>query len=242
MWKIRGNVDVVKFDIVRGVDEYYFPESVDFRDKKINNITVVFGREENEREPNGNGYLIDNVEAPNFYLDLYDENGNLITQNLSVSKLNPYSPTPLSVNKKISLKLSCLRYTGEETGVVLVYFSYDDKEAETNELPLNSINLSIPIEVEETKKLSNFISDYFVRSGKKIKAIASYCPFPFYLDLTTFNGKVFRNIHKDLISFPESSKTRIQPFFVDDLDIDFRNSTISSNTHTNMTIDLTFYY
>jgi hypothetical protein len=242
MWKIRGNVDVVKFDIVRGVDEYFFPESVDFRDKKINNITVVFGREENEREPNGNGYLIDNVEAPNFYLDLYDEDGNIITQNLSVSKLNPYSPTPLSVNKKISLKLSCLRYMGEQTGTILIYVSYSDKDAETNELPLNSINLSIPIEVEETKKLSDFISDYFVQSGKKIKAIASYSTFPFYLDITTFNGKVFRNIHKDLIAFPESSETRIQPFLVDDLDIDFRNSTISNNTNTVMTIDLTFYY
>ncbi|MGM9818823.1 MAG: hypothetical protein ACI30B_07585 [Paludibacteraceae bacterium] len=243
MWQIKSNIDLLQLDFNSRGEDVFFPESVNFRGKKIDTITIVTAYSGFEKSPFDNRELLTADNLKNVYIDLYDKSGHIIAQNLNASTLSPYGVKTITINRELNLKLSAVRYVGTDydNKCCLVYVSYADKESDVDELPLMSVAVDVRIAAGEKVKLSDYISDYFVHSGKKIKAIETWNTYPFYLDLRLNNNHVMRMLHSSLFDF-HSYGEHTQPFLVDDLDVDFRNSYIYNPTESDLTCILTLYY
>lgn len=244
MWTVRGNIDVVQLNIGINNPEAFFLESVDFRGKKINSITIVSDYSYlGVTSPFDNSQLITAAELKNLYVDLYDKDGNIIDQNVEAENFSPYFSRKINIDRELNLKLSCLRYTGYLSNLcVLVYVSYSNKDSEVEEYPINSVAVNVNVSGNSSVKLSQYITDYFANSKKRIKAIETITNVPFYLDIKTFNNRVFRLVNSTLFDFGSASGKHTQPFLVDDLDIDFRNSTIINPVAVELQCSITFYY
>lgn len=260
MWKVRNNIDLVQINLDNADGKFYLPENVDFRDKIIEEIFIVadynrkglidgtfVGSGVVGRSPFDGRELATAEQFSNFYLELINDERKVFFDQVSALSCNAYQNAPFPINSKISLKLSNLRYTGNDdlTGkCVLLYVCYDSEfEEEAAELPQNSVSKIITIPAGTNSiLLSGYIDDYIRRIGGRVKAIETDTTAPYYLDLATRNKRVFRMVASQLFdSYKRASHS--QPLLLGDFDVDFRNSRIyPAQTENATNILLTFYY
>lgn len=245
--RIYNNFDLVQINL--GSDnKYYLPESVDFAGKKINNIMILTARSgQTTGSPFDQRTLVDESELQNFYVELYNSDGVKIKQNLSALNLDIRTNAKYEIDSILSLKLSNINYVGSTTFVdkcILMYVSYLEKKSDDIELSNRQLNITITTS-DDVVKLSDYVDEYLRRIDAKVKAIECfYNPgVAFYLDLRVENDKVFRMIPGDLLfSNGIGLGIKNQPCFVNDLDIDFKNSYLYKAVAGSITVNISLYY
>lgn len=248
MKKIRRNIDLIQINLNDSDGQFYFPENVDFRNRKIDNIMILGSLVGGEISPFDGKLLIDNSELSNFYVELVDDKKQVLQQNVNATNFWPYMNSPITVGSIISLKLSSLKYMGSSSiadTCILVYVSYDGEMLECD-IPdrTNTIGISIP--AGESIRVSDYVDEYFRRIGATIKGIEAQFDNPFYMDIRELSGKVARFVPSfmmDFINGNSSDAKHTQPLLLGDFDIDFKNTFIYPMIPGEVTnINLTFYY
>lgn len=245
--KIHSNIDLVQINL--GSDNrYYLPESVDFSGKKINGLSILSARTgETTLSPFDDRTLVDESELENFYLELYNESGKKIQQNLNALNCNTRGNVRFYADSIISLKLSNITYLGSTIFTdkcLLIYVSYDN--IFSNDVEISNRQLSIKIITDKTSvRLSEYVDEYIRRIGARVQAIEAYFDVgnTFYLDLRENGGKVFRMVSGDLFfANGLGLGTKNQPMLLNDFDIDFKNSYLHNSTTGTITVRLTLYF
>lgn len=245
------NIDVVQINIKEGVSEYYFPQNVDWADKKIDKMLVYATNEQTDSySPFDSQTLITDWSGfKNVYLDLYKEDNTQIAYSLAAQNIFYTNNNPLEINSKISLQLSKLYFTEvpDSDACVLIYVFWDTKYIETDDIPNRSVTINVPLVVGKDIILSEVIDTYIYGQSKKIKGIIFWQPpiswFNAFLTLRDRNNKTVVKClplefcrppmglpevyHGEPISF-QTQRLQKDSLYLDCADIDFDNSTIFS--------------
>ena len=269
--KIYKNIDVVQINLQDGVAEYFLPKNVDWENKVIDKIVVYApGYQMLERSPiTGVTPIADKEFIRNLYFDFYNEDGDAIVHNLSLSSLIYTNNNVVEINSKLSLQLSRIFAAGELSedggGCVLLYVYYGSKEIEDFEIPQKSVTVNFEIQEGTEIPLSDVIDTYIHAQGKKLKGIYSWGKRGGKSGLfLTLRNRNFETIVKDFplemcqapmgvnysfdsdAFYSKAERVQIHPFYLDNEDIDFANSTIKStkvfNTEQVYSVTLTFLY
>lgn len=247
MWKLRKNIDLAQINLNNADGKFYLPENVDFRDKVIDEIIFVCDDKNiGARSPFDGRELVSGDELGNFYIELINDERKVFFEQVSAINCSAYQNAPLPINSKISLKLSNINYVGTQdvsAKCILLYVVYSTAAATEDELPTNSVSKTITIPAGTSSvNLSDYIDDYIRRIGARVRAIEADTNAPFYLDLQTKNGNLFRMVASQIFD-TDKSKPHAQPLLLDEFDVDFKNSKIfPAQTETATNIVLTFYY
>lgn len=269
--KLYKNIDVVQINLQDGVTEYFLPKSVDWADRVIDKIVVYApGYQMLERSPvTGDMAIADKEYIRNLYFDFYNENGEAIVHNLSLSSLIYTNNNVVEINSKLSLQLSRIFAAGELSedggGCLLLYVYYGSKEIENFEVPQKNVTVTFEMLEGQEIPLSDVIDSYIYAQGKKIKGIYSWgirgAKSGLFLTLRNRNFKtIIKDFPLEMCQAPmgaiysedsyafysQAERVQAYPFYLDDEDIDFANSTIKAtiqrNTEYVYSVTLTFLY
>lgn len=261
------NIDVVQINIKAGVSEYFFPQNVDWADKKIDKM-IVYGSnpETGEVSPiDGVTPIFDREQLDSVYLDLYAEDNTQIAYSMSAIDVLHTNNHPLEINSKISLQTSKLVFSEEpeEAGCILVYVFWNTNVVETEDVPNRSVTVDFTIKSGEEIKLSDVIDTYIHSQSKKVKGIYLWGGYGYWSGLfITLRDYNYRTIVKLLpggfcrppmgvdpvmIGGTQSQKVQsvqVAPFYLDNADVDFDNSVIYNSLDGLATsqVTITFLY
>lgn len=261
------NIDVVQINIKAGVSEYFFPQNVDWADKKIDKL-IVYGSnpETGELSPiDGITPIYDREELGNIYFDLYAEDNTQIAYSMSAVDILHTNNHPLEINSKISLQTSKMVFSKEPvgSGCVLVYVFWDTKTVETDDIPNRSVTAQFNLRAGEEIQLSKVIDTYIHAQTKKVKGIYLWGGYGYWNFLfMTLRDYNYRTIVKllpggfcrppmgvdpvkefDVIS-EQAQSVQVAPFYLDNADVDFDNSVVynASEGEQESQITITFLY
>lgn len=269
--KLYKNIDVVQINLQDGVTEYFLPKNVDWANKVIEKIVVYApGYQMLERSPiTGVTPIADKEYIRNLYFDFYNENGETITYNLSLSSLIYTNNNVVEINSKISLQLSRIFAAGELSqdggGCLLLYVYYGSKEIEDIEVPKQNVTVDFEINEGTEIPLSEIIDTYIHAQGNKLKGICSWGRRGLKSGLfLTLRNRNFETIIKDFplemcqapmgaiyskdsdSFYSKAERVQAHPFYLDNEDIDFANSTIKCTrrygTEESYRVTITFLY
>ena len=236
MDRIINNINWIRTVFKEGESNYYFPINTGFSDKKINRIKVY-------RDGRAGDGAVNHDDLKNIFLTLKREGGTFVVQNMPLSNIEHNLNFDIEVNCKIDFTTSFIRIADDLKGEsLLFYFFYDEKQQYAS-LPCNNKTLIIPIDTARSEKfvLSDFLDGAFPVKVKAIE-VAKIFPGKAYLTIREKAGRVFNDVSLD---FFEALHGR-RRFFVDDFDIDLRNSFLDYKDTGNHVgkdeICLTFYY
>lgn len=245
---IYSNIDLMQFSV--GADgNIYLPNSISFAGERVDTI-LFYAPETASKSPLDRAPLVQRADLPGFFINLYNDSKKVLVKDLNCAMLSMHYPQRIELHDLLDLDLSGITYAGQPSARVaagmslLAYVSYGEKDGGAEmELPASCISVSIPQEAchGTPARLSDFIDDYFVQSGKKVHAIAAN-GVEFFLNLRIDGGRKFKWVPS--LMFQSGAEMRKPyPFFCDAYDIDFRNSGIVNfNTDRTEHIKLTLYY
>jgi hypothetical protein len=240
MRKIIQNFDLIAIPIQAGNTSVYFPIDRLYTDKKINRLFVLSATECSQ--------YITGVEAvpkefyDYVYVDLFDCDRQIITNNLSTRLLLPECNVDVRINEPLDYSLSEIKIMpnglldSSKTYVLLFGFEFQTNIKSAFVEPTNTYLIDIPfVNQQQRYKLADFGT--YALSNKRIRRIIASGNTDCFLTLRERSGKVFDQIPLVLLTaFLNSENT-----YFDFLDIDFDNSFIET-TNYNDKLNLTFYY
>lgn len=263
------NIDVVQINVKAGVKEYFFPQNVDWADKKIDKL-VIYGSEffspELVSPIDGITPLISNELLSSTYLDIYDANGVQIGYNVSAKNIKHTCNHPIELNSVLSLQMSKIVFpkTPEVDCCMLVYVFWGTTIKETDDLPNHNVTVGFPVGYGEEVTLASVIDTYIHSQSKKIKGMYMWS-VPNRTIFFTLRDYNYRTIVKLLpgemcrppMGVPDwaesesvvvqSQLVQVDPMYLDCADVDFENSFVfNSDFRVNPTkpvyITITFLY
>lgn len=249
--KVYKNVDVVQINLKSGTTEYFLPKNVDWADKVIDKIVVYTPSYQMlERSPiDGRSAICDREFIKNLYFDFYNKEDEAIARNLSLSTLMFTNNNPIELNSKLSLHLSRVFAAGELSedgdGCLLLYVYYNTKEVDDYEDPKHNVTVRFNIESGTEIPLSDVIDTYIHAQGAKLKGLYAWGKRGSNTGLfITLRNRNYETIVKDYplelckapmgwnyskdndMFYSKAERIQTNPFYLDDEDIDFANSTL----------------
>lgn len=263
------NIDVVQINIKAGVKEYFFPQNVDWADKKIDKL-VIYGSESFSPKfvspIDGITPLISSELLNSAYFDLYDSDGLQIGYNVSAKNITHTCNHPIELNSVLSLQMSKIVFpeTPEVDCCMLIYVFWGTSIKETDDLPNHNVTVTFPIGYGKEVTLASVIDTYIHSQSKKIKGMYIWS-IPNRTIFFTLRDYNYRTIVKLLpgemcrppMGVPDWAETesvvvrsqlvQVDPMYLDCADVDFENSFVfNSNFRVNPTmqvyITITFLY
>lgn len=171
---LTSNIDIVQINIKSGVDTYYLPKNVNWRDRVIDKIVLV-------ASPNssltvlspidGQTQLLGNIT--DLYFDLYAADDSLIARNLAYENLLYLNNHILPIGQKLSLNLSRLHFTTapEQDGCILLYFYYGGKEVGETEPARKSVTVTVPLKANARVSLQDIVDNYIYIQPDTVKGV-----------------------------------------------------------------------
>lgn len=262
------NIDVVQINIKEGVSEYYFPQNVDWADKKIDKMLVYATNPQNEDYSPFDGVtpIVDLEQFGSVYLDLYADDNTQIAYNLAANNILYTNNNPLEINSKLSLQTSKIGFTNppETDCCVLIYVFWNTRVVDACEMPKRSVTVRFQVPGNTDVKLADVIDSYILAQGKTIKGILYWAPpmswQPVHLTLRDTN---YQTIVKSLPVYfcrppmglypyydggpisVQAQSIQTHPLYLDAANVDFENSFAYGaweNQSSSADIILTFLY
>lgn len=254
---IANDIDLVQINIKSGVDEYYLPKNVNWRDRVIDKLLIVTAPElatlgDILSPIDGKTPVLTSAVVDNLYLDLYAADDTQICRNLQAANLYHLNNNPLPIGYKLSLNLSRLFFSQapETDGCILLYFYYGGKHEDTP-LVRESVTVSVPLTANGKMSLQEIVDNYIYMQPKSVKGVYmwEWETAPAYLTLRyADNIHVLNNIYSSLCRPPlhegatTDQFTQTQPLMLDNIDIDMLNSYVQNAQNTVVNVKITFLY
>lgn len=267
--QIYKNIDVVQINIKAGVKEYFFPQNVDWADKKIDKL-VVYGSEfispKHVSPIDGITPLASDELLSKSYFNLYDTNGVQISYNMSAHNIKYTCNHPIELNSILSLQMSKIVFpeAPDVDCCMLIYVFWGTSVVETDDIPNHNITIEFPIGEGEEVSLASVIDTYIHSQSKKVKGIYvwSGSKRTKFLTLRDYNYRtIVKLLPGDMCRPPmgvpsddesesvliRSQLVQVNPMYLDCADVDFENSTVFNSLYkVNPTrqdyITITFLY
>ena len=173
--QLANNIDVVQINIKSGVDEYYLPKNVNWRDRVIDKIVLALA-------PVGNQYpLLSPIDGTtevfeygtisDLYFDLYAADDTQIVRNLYFEQLLISNNNIPAIGAKLSLNLSRLYFTNtpQADGCILLYIYYGGKDGEVD--ATQSVTVNVPLAANASMSLQDIVDNYIMLQPETIKGI-----------------------------------------------------------------------
>ena len=253
---LTSNIDIVQINIRSGVDEYYLPKNVNWRDRVIDKIVLALAPADRPllSPIDGQTPVFDGVE--DLYFDLYAADDSQIARNLAYTSLLYSNNHVLPIGQALSLNLSRLYFTTppETDGCILLYVFYGGKEVEEPEPAKQSVTVSVPLAANGSMSLQDIVDNYIYMQPNNVKGVYlwNWTTTPVYLTLRyADNIHVLNNILSSLCRPPiyrfpsqstDATKIQTHSLLLDNINIDMLNSFVQNGQNAAVEVKLTFLY
>lgn len=239
------NVDLVQIPIHRGVDEYYFPQNVSWSKKKVDKIVLCAPQNACSSPVDGTPVLLRN-ELKDVYFNIFTSDDREIMHDTYCSEFVHTNNYPIEINAELNLSVCRLffRTLPQNDACLLFYVFYDSEIVEDYQPSKRSVTVRFPLGAGEKITFQEIINTYIHALPAKVRAISCWdaTENPAYITLRDHQlTYILRDVHTELCRPPMigdgGEKTQVQPFYVDNIDIDFdysfiRNATDNANIQT----------
>lgn len=251
---IASNIDLVQIDIKRGVEEYYLPKNVNWRERVIDKIVLALAPNSKQvlSPIDGQTPVIQHSQIKDLYFDLYAADDTQIARNLSFENLLHTNNHVLPINQKLSLNLTRMYFSTvpEIDGCILLYIYYGGKNTEDTIPAKQSVTVSFTLEGNSSISLQDIVDTYIYMQPQKVKGIYVWywADNPVYLTLRyADNIHVLNNILSSLCRPPVNpdngaESMQIHPLLLDSINIDMLNSFVQNGTNQRTRQVITFLY
>lgn len=252
--KLHNNIELVQINIKQGVDEYYLPKNVNWRERVIDRISLVLSPEGvTLLSPiDGQSVVLGVQDVRGMYIDLYAHDDTQIVRNLAYANLLYTNNHPLEIGEQLSLNLSRLFFTEvpETDGCILLYVEYGSKEVE-DEPAIKSVTVTIPLEANGRMSLQDIVDNYILMQPETLKGIYVWdaTDHPVYITLRDLDGlRALNDIYGGMCRPPiiytpgVATGTQLHELRLDNLRIDMLNSFVQNAQNTAVNVQITFNY
>lgn len=252
--KLYNNIDVVQINIEQGVDEYYLPKNVNWRERVIDKLIVALAPAGvTTLSPiDGVTQLLAHADVQDLYFDLYASDDAQIVRNLAYENILHTNNNVLEIGEQLSLNLSRLFFTTapQVDGCILLYVVYGTKEAEYSPLA-KSVTVDVPLPANGRMSLQDIVDNYILLQPETLKGIYVWnAPTtPLYVTLRDKDGlRSFNHVFCSMMRPPiitnpgYAEDTQLHELRLDNLNIDMLNSFVLNGQNTAVTAKVTFNY
>lgn len=252
--KLCNNIDLVQINIKNGVDEYYLPKNVNWRDRVIDKIVVALAPAgvATYSPIDGQTRVLEHSEVSDMYFDFYAADDSQIVRNLAYENILHTNNNPHELHAQLSLNLSRIFFTNAPSvdACILLYVFYGTKEAEYTPLT-KSVTVDVPIPASKHVSLQYILDNYVLMQPETIKGIYVWDAAlnPVYVTLRDKDGLRTLNYiycsmcRPPIISNPGYAEdTQLQELRFDNLNIDMLNSFVMNGQGTDVNVRITFNY
>ena len=255
--KLYNNIDLVQINVKQGVDEYYLPKNVNWRNRVIDQIVLVAplaGMPTMLSPIDAQTRVMDaaEIEGYNLFFDLYSSDDRQIVRNLSFVNVLATNSHALELKSTLSLNLSRLFFTNAPSadGCLLLYVIYGTKEVEY--FPTTkSVTVSVPLEAMGAISLQDIVDNYIMMQPETIKGMYVWnCEqTPVFISLRDKDALRTLNYVSSMMCRPpiitsagDAERTQLYEMRFDGLNIDMLNSWVENAQNTDVSVRITFNY
>ena len=246
--KVYNNIEFLQVNFDGATEKVYFPINSKVVGRKIDTIHFLVG---GGNSPFDGTPCVSQNDAAKMYYDLVNDQKEILHHNAPVIGELTTNMNHVPINSIVDWELSSITYAGDAADLagkcLMIYIAYDTTISDDDIIePMQSVTITIP--AGDKIKLEDYIDDYIIANGNKIKKIVSRfdifspgitAPVAFF-DLQDFDGRVLRMIPNNMLVgniFPGISN--MQPLLLDNYNIDFSDSYAYN---VQQRIYLTFYF
>lgn len=257
--QLVNNIDIVQINIVQGVDEYYLPKNVNWRDTKVDKILLALASDAAGAPTvlspiDGITQVLTRSDIADMYIDLYSADDTQIVRNLSFEQVLATNNHPLEINEVLSLNLSRLFFTTPPAvdGCILLYVFYNSEYREDELLANESITVDVPLEANGKISLQDIVDNYIYMQPKAVKGVYlwNWESKPAYLTLRySDNIHVLNSIFSSICRPPlipngitTGEDVQAETLMFNNIAIDMLNSWVQNAQNAAATVKLTFLY
>lgn len=251
--KIYTNCSLVRIPVKQGEREYFFAQNVNWAADKVDQIIVVAPEGTCVDPVDGVTPVMDAATLANFglFATLYDSESKELMHNVSYEQIFYRNNQLLQVNAQLNLSLCKLAFTKDPDAdyTLLLYVFHQTRVDEYYEVPKRAVTTRFPLAANQEISLRQIIHDYVHALPSQIQGIICWDDSETYPSWITLRDKkltyTMAHIYSGMckgttLSTPEHMQ--INPFALNDLDIDFDNSYIREAAGQSSTQQITFLY
>lgn len=247
--EVVNNIDIVQINVKQGIDEYYLPKNVNWRERKIDKVLLALPDTDIVSPIDGITHVLKRSEVSNLYFDLFASDDHQITRNLYFEEMLSSNNHPVTINEVLSLNLSRLYFSQpmETAGCLLLYVFYGTKQVDCSPAG-ESVTVRINLGANASVSLQEIVDTYIHIQPNKVKGIFVWNQdAPCYITLRNQeNNRVFNSILSTIFRAPmsgtDAEKTQAYPLRIDNIDIDMLNSYVRNATDEAIVQTITFTY
>ena len=245
------NIDLFRINVKAGVNEYYFPQNVDWAAEKIDRIAICAPETACVDPMDGVTPVMtlgDLVQADCF-LNIYSADQREIFHAVSAEHILHLNNHPLELNSKLDLRLCSLYFktAPAQDFTLLLYVYHDNKCVEDPDMPSRSVTVDFPLQAGEEINFREIIDTYVHALPATIKGVSVWKNEDLYMTLRDHKlTYILQNLHGELarpmMNGGSAVDTQINGMMLDSIDIDFEYSHIRNCSANNGVYKITFWY
>ena len=257
--QLVNNIDIVQINIQQGVDEYYLPKNVNWRDSKIDRIALALASSDGLAPQvlspiDGQTPVLTLADVTDLYFDIYASDDSQIIRNLSYEQLLAVNNNPLEIGEVLSLNLSRLFFTTPPAtdGCILLYVFYNSEYADEAPLAQQSIMVDVPLPANGRISLQDIVDNYIYMQPNKLKGVylwdwqftPAYLTLRYADNIHTLNSIFSSLCRPPLIpnGIQNGWDVQADTLMFNNINIDMLNSYVQNAQNAAENVKLTFLY
>lgn len=247
------NIDLLRIPIKAGIQEYYFPQNVDWADNKIDRIAVCIPQVACLDPMDGITPILSLSDMANkdVFFNIYSADQRELLHAVSFEQLLHTNNHPLYLDAKLNLSLCNFYFKTAPAAdcTMLIYVFHDTDHKQNYCMPDNSVTLEFPLEADQEINLQQLITTYIHALPAKVKGVMFWdaANNPAYITLRDYElTYILQNIHSEMARPPMNGATapdtQADTLLFDNIDIDFQYSHIRNAESKANTQKITFLY
>lgn len=245
------NCSLVRVPIEAGENTYYLPQNVDWAKERVDKIVMVCPQTACTDPMDGTTPVLAISDVTECYITLVDADNREIFHDVSFDQILHKNNNTLPVDAVLNLSLCKITFTQTPSaaGTLLLYVFYQSCQEEYFDVPDKSITVQFELQADQEISFRDII-DYYVHAiPSTIKGVICWNAITDPVWITLRDKELtyqMANIHSELCRKDAWSTyaydTQVQPFYVNDLNIDFDYSRIREAAGQTSTQKITFLY
>ena len=245
------NIDLLRINVKAGVDEYYFPQNVDWAAKKVDRIAICAPAAACVDPMDGITPVMTlaDLVAADCFVNIYSADQREILHAVSAEQILHLNNHPLYLDSELDLSLCSLYFktAPAQDMTLLLYVYHDNKCVENYDMPSRSVTVEFPLQAGEEINFRKIINTYVHALPATIKGVSVWGNTDLYMTLRDHKlTYVLQNLHGELarpmMDGGSAVYTQINGMALDSVDIDFEYSHVRNCSANNGNYKITFWY
>lgn len=249
--ELYKNIDLVRIQIKAGINEYFFPQNVDWARQNVQKIVVCAPQTACLDPIDGTTPVLTETDLHDLYFNLYNSQDKELWHDLSFQQILHTNNNVIEVHEKLDLALCRLYFntTPEEDATLLLYVYHGTRIDDNYDMPLYSVTARFPLAAGEELSFQSIINTYVHALPSKIRGLIIWSAesAPSYITLRDYDlTYILQNLHSELARSDKNTgsaqTSQSKLLLLDQLDINFEYSHIREAAGVDGTQEITFLY